>query len=132
MFSFDTPVSWWGVVSCPGPIVNKFTMGANSVTTTTSNSVTLTLASCSSPTPTPIPPGCKVLLYYNPTDPDDEPITNLVNLLASDGAQMTTIGVTSANYCPTGDNWSNYNQVWDARFISAPQNCPHHQRSGLF
>ena len=53
MYSFDTPLNWAAVASCPGPIVNQFSMNSPSIPTTLSNSVTLSLTGCSpSPTPT--------------------------------------------------------------------------------
>ncbi|HVZ80520.1 MAG TPA: hypothetical protein VHE12_06900 [bacterium] len=122
IFSFDTPLQWWGTVSCPGPITNSFSMTADSVAPVTSNSVTLTV-NCS-PTPTPPPGGCKVLLYYD-NEAQGLSMAPLITVLQNAGAQVTSIGVNSPTYDPSGDNWSNYNQVWDARFYSSPINyCP--------
>ena len=56
MFSFDTPVNWWGTVACPGPIYNSFEMAANSIPATTSNTVTLAVSGgCITSTPTNTP-----------------------------------------------------------------------------
>ncbi len=56
MFSFDTPINWWGTVACPGPITNNFTMAANSIPAVTSNTVTLSISGgCITTTPTPSP-----------------------------------------------------------------------------
>jgi hypothetical protein len=53
MYSEDTPISWWGSVACPGPIVNSFTMNTDSIPVTTSNSVTLAVSGgCITSTPT--------------------------------------------------------------------------------
>ncbi len=53
MFSFDTPIQWWGTVSCPGPVVNQFSMGSPSIPVTTSNQVTLSISGPCGPTNTP-------------------------------------------------------------------------------
>ena len=53
IYSFDTPINWWGTVACPGPIYNSFDMAANSIPATTSNTVTLTISGSCGPTPTP-------------------------------------------------------------------------------
>ena len=131
MFSFDTPINWWGTVACPGPISNQYTMSALGIPVTTSNTVNLTLSSCitPTPTPTPIPPGCKVLVYLNVGACDElggatgGAMVNLIPILQNAGAQVTTIGVCSNSYCPAGDNWSNYNQVWDCRFAGPAELC---------
>jgi hypothetical protein len=53
-FGQSAPLTWWGRVACPGPVINQFSMNANSIPVTTSNSVTLTVG-CSTSTPTPTP-----------------------------------------------------------------------------
>ncbi len=75
------------------------------------------------PTPTPIPSPtpfvpnpCKVLVYYD-GEPGAASVTNLVNLLQLEGAVVTTLPVTTTTYNPAADNWNNYGQVWDARFM---------------
>ncbi len=82
------------------------------------------------PTPTPAPRmGCHVLLYYE-ADPvvggvGGLPMNNLVSILQAAGALVTTMPVTTSTYNPSGDNWINYDQVWDARFYqTAPAYCP--------
>ncbi len=49
------PVSWWGIVACPGPITNQFTASANNITPTTSNPVTLAVTCVITGTPTNTP-----------------------------------------------------------------------------
>jgi len=72
--------------------------------------------------------GCTVLLYYVTAACDASaiapgtgviPVTEVIPILQAAGANVTTIGVCSATYNPSGDNWSNYSQVWDMRFIYA-------------
>ncbi|HUO58771.1 MAG TPA: hypothetical protein VMV05_11405, partial [bacterium] len=55
MFSFDSPIDWWGTVACPGPIANQFTMAADSIPPITSNTVNLTVNNCITTTPTNTP-----------------------------------------------------------------------------
>jgi len=56
MFSFNTPVSWWGLVACPGPVTNMFSMGSPSIPSANSNTVTLNVSGgCLTSTPTQIP-----------------------------------------------------------------------------
>lgn len=54
IFSFDTLISWWGQVSCPGPISNQFSMVANGIPATVSNTTNLAVTNCAGvPTNTP-------------------------------------------------------------------------------
>jgi len=53
------------------------------------------------------------------------PMTVVTNILTAAGAQVTSIDVASSSYCPTGDNWGAYNQVWDFRCLDyASATCP--------
>lgn len=64
--------------------------------------------------------GCTVLLYYSPStcgNGGTDAVTNVIPVLQAAGASVVTIGVCSATYDPTPDNWSNYSQVWDMRFV---------------
>ncbi len=68
----------------------------------------------------------KVLIYFNSDDPaaSAEPMTVVTNILTAEGAQVTSIGVSTAGYCPTADNWGAYNQVWDMRMENSGSGCP--------
>ncbi|HVM32844.1 MAG TPA: hypothetical protein VMU88_06900 [bacterium] len=56
VLSQSAPLSWWGLVSCPGPISNQFSMSSLTAPTTVSNTVNLTVTgSCITPTPTMTP-----------------------------------------------------------------------------
>jgi hypothetical protein len=73
------------------------------------------------------PPVTKVLIYYNSNSPiaSAEPVTVVTNILTLAGAQVTSIDVASTSYCPTGDNWGDYNQVWDLRCLDySSSTCP--------
>jgi hypothetical protein len=73
------------------------------------------------------PPVTKVLIYYNSSSPiaSVEPMTVVTNILTIAGAQVTSIDVASSSYCPTGDNWGDYNQVWDLRCQNySSSTCP--------
>ncbi len=55
---YGQPVSltWWGPVTCPGPISNQFAMKADTLPVTVSNIVSLNISgSCNTPTPTDTP-----------------------------------------------------------------------------
>ncbi len=97
MFSFDNPINWWGTVSCPGPIVNQFSMAADGIPVTTSAAVTLTLSgSCNTPTPT-----------STPTPP---PITQLCENAGKDGVG-TLSGVVNTYYPGTGSVLAGANSI---------------------
>lgn len=52
-------------------------------------------------------------------------MTVVTNILTLAGAQVTSIDVASTSYCPTGDNWGDYNQVWDLRCLDySSSTCP--------
>ncbi len=73
------------------------------------------------------PPPTKVLIYYNSAAPtaSAEPMTVVTSILVAAGAQVTSIDVVAASYCPTGDNWGAYNQVWDLRCLNISSGaCP--------
>lgn len=57
LFAQTAPVSWWGQVACPGPMINQFSLTAsNMAATATSNPVTLSISgSCITSTPTDTP-----------------------------------------------------------------------------
>jgi hypothetical protein len=68
---YGQPVSltWWGPVTCPGPISNQFAMKADTLPVTVSNIVSLTISgSCITPTPTNTPtPGPTSTFTPSPT-----------------------------------------------------------------
>jgi sugar lactone lactonase YvrE len=92
--------------------------------------VILFLGICFCPSFAQASPGCKVLIYYNPNACNggngDDGVTNVIPVLQAAGANVTTIGIcsTQTTYDPTSDNWSNYSQVWDMRFIALTNGCP--------
>ncbi|HTC22161.1 MAG TPA: hypothetical protein VK859_14990, partial [bacterium] len=52
----SSPLSWWGQVSCPGPVSNLFTMSASGVSMVNSNTVSAAVTgSCITSTPTNSP-----------------------------------------------------------------------------
>ncbi len=56
VLSQTTALNWWGLVACPGPISNQFSMSSLTAPTTVSNTVNLTVTgSCNTPTPTDTP-----------------------------------------------------------------------------
>lgn len=79
--------------------------------------------------------GCKVLIYYNSDDPySGSLIPKLITVLQAAGANVTPILISDATtgYCPTLDNWGNYSQVWDCRFVGTAENCPSPQLADYF
>jgi hypothetical protein len=71
LFSLDTPLNWWGTVSCPGPIVNQGSVSSPSIPVTNSNPVTLVISGVCNTSPTNTP-----TLTYTPTLTNTPTMTN--------------------------------------------------------
>ena len=95
IYSFDTPVSWWGTVGCPGPINNQFTMGANSIPAVTSNLVTLNVM-CNSPTNTATSSATNT-----PTATPTNTVTNTPTATATNTATLTPVITSTFTNTPT-------------------------------
>ncbi|HTA76336.1 MAG TPA: hypothetical protein VK791_04200, partial [bacterium] len=82
----------------------------------------LLLAVCLYPSLAKASSGCTVLIYYAPGACNGgngtDAVTNVIPVLQAAGANVTTIGVCSSTYNPTGDSWASYSQVWDMRFVA--------------
>lgn len=65
-----------------------------------------------------------ILIYRSPSDGgygDNRQAE--INALLSAGNSVTTVTVPNAAFCP-GETWTNYDQVWDFRFVNLAQSCP--------
>ena len=93
------PLSWFGQVSCPGPINNQFTMTANNFPTTfTSNTVSDTVTgSCITSTPTNTPTNT-----LTPTPTVSCALLSATLSWASDDAGEIFINGNLANLCGNG------------------------------
>ena len=61
-----------------------------------------------------------ILYYYNGPDPVGGCLLKGADFLTEGHNHVTVIDVKGAPYDPTPDNWSQYDQVWDARMAKAP------------
>ena len=72
-----------------------------------------------------------ILIYYNGADPWGAHVSSeLAPALTAGGNVVTLINVNGSYGCPGSFNaplevWSNYDQVWDDRFINAQVGCPY-------
>ena len=106
LLSQPSPLTWWGTVSCPGPISNSFTMSGNDVAPATSNTVNLTISgSCITSTPTSTP---TVTPTYTPSATPTFTPTATPNITSTPTMTFTPQPTPTFTATPVGLNvWPN-------------------------
>src|SRR5689334_20690896 len=65
-----------------------------------------------------------ILFYYSSADAFSSALLKPVTVLRNAGNTVTVVDVgTSTTFCPT-EIWTNYDQVWDARYANINSGCP--------